>query len=44
MFVCVCVCACLSVIISLYGWGFLCTLIRYMDFIGILYFMLSWLF
>ena len=42
--VCVCVYVCVSVIISLCGWGyFLCTLIRYMGFMGIL-FMLSWLF
>ena len=33
VFVCVCVC----------GWGFLCTLIWYLGFMGIL-FMLSWMF
>ena len=34
--VCVRVCVCMSVIISLCGWGyFLCTLIQYMDFMGV---------
>ena len=42
---CVCVCVYVCVIISLCGWGyFLCTLIRYMGFMGILFFTLSWMF
>ena len=47
MCVCVCVCVCvgvgvcLSVIISLYGWGYFCVLlIQYLGFMGILFFCL----
>ena len=45
--VCVCVCVCLSVCLSslvcVVGL-FLCTLMRYIGFMGVLFFMLNWMF
>ena len=41
--VCVCVCACLSVIISLCSGLFLCTVMQYIGFVGVL-FLLNWMF
>ena len=40
----VCVCVCLSVIISLYGWGYFCVRRYGIWVLWIFFFMLSWLF
>ena len=37
VFVCVCVCVCVSVIISLCSGLFLCTVMQYIGFVGVLF-------